>query len=184
LIGLAVVSDLCRMVVAWTFLLSAVWKVRHSVGFSVVIAGAARRPLPAWSARLGPFVVLLEILIAAGLILGFPEVWVSSLAAALFLIAFSVFLVRADSLANGCGCWQPARRGDTGAAPYLVRNAVLIVLAALGAAQPRALSLASQAVVVAIALLPAWLVMEVPTVIELLRPTGAGRLTARLDTQR
>jgi uncharacterized membrane protein YphA (DoxX/SURF4 family) len=170
--------------VALTFLLSAAWKVRHSVGFSVVIAGAARRPLPAWSTRLGPFVVLLEIVIATGLLLGFPEAWASSLAAALFLIAFSVFLARADSLANGCGCWQPARRGDTSATPYLVRNAVLIVLAAIGAAQSRALSPASQAAVAAIALLPAWLVMEVPTVLELLRPAGARRVPARLGAQR
>jgi hypothetical protein len=172
------------MVVALTFLFSAAWKVRHSVGFSVVIAGATRRPLPAWSTRLGPFVVLLEILIAAGLLFGFPEIWIASLAAGLFLIAFSVFLARADSLANGCGCWRPVRRGDTSAAPYLVRNGILIVLTAIGAAQPRAVSIASQAAVIAIALLPAWLVMEVPTVLELLRPTGARRVTARLGTQR
>jgi hypothetical protein len=181
---MTLVSDMCRMVVAVTFLLSAAWKVRHSAGFSVVIAGAARRPLPAWSAGLGPFVVLLEILIATGLLLGFPEVWVPSSAAALFVIAFSVFLARADSLANGCGCWQPVRHGDTSAAPYLARNTVLVALTAVGAVQPRALSLASQGVMAAIALLPAWLVMEVPTVLELLRPTGARRVVARLGAQR
>ncbi|SRR5260221_4365375 len=180
---MAAVSDLCRIIVAITFLLSAAWKVRHSIGFSVVIAGAARRPLPAWSTRLGPLVVLLEILIATAL-LGFPEVWVSSVAAALFLIAFSVFLASADSLANGCGCWQPVRRGDTSAAPYLARNAVLIVLTAVGAAQPRALSLASQAVLVSIAVLPALLVMEIPTVLELLRPADVRRVAPRLGTQR
>jgi hypothetical protein len=172
------------MVVALTFLLSAAWKVGHSVGFSVVIAGATRRPLPAWSTRLGPFVVLLEILIAVGLLFGFPEIWIASLAAGLFLVAFSVFLARADSLANGCGCWRPVRRGDTSAAPYLVRNGVLIVLTAVGAAQPRAVSIASQAAVTAIAVLPAWLVMEIPTVLELLAPTSARRVTARLGTQR
>jgi hypothetical protein len=180
----ALVADLARFIVAFTFLFSAFWKARHSAAFTAVIAGAARRRLPAWSSRMGPLVALLEVVVAIGLLLGYPEIWISSLVAATFLIAFSVFLARADSLANGCGCWEPVRRGDASAAPFLVRNAVLIVLAAIGATQQSTLGIAPQAAVAAIALLPAWLVMEIPTVLELLRPGGAKRVATRLGAER
>jgi len=80
-----IVSDLCRAVISRASLLSAAWKLTHFTGFGVVVAGAARKQLPAWSTRLGPLVALLEIFVAVGL-LGFPQIWLPSVAAVLFLV--------------------------------------------------------------------------------------------------
>jgi hypothetical protein len=169
----------CRAVVAVTFLLSAVWKLRNRADFGTVLASAF--PALSWKrgAWLGPTVGTLEIVISASLV-AFSQSWIPAFAAIAFLIIFSIFLARAKSLANGCGCWRPVRRGHTGAAPYLVRNTILIVLAAAGAAQGDAMTIGSQTAVVAIALLPAWLIMEVPTIVDLLRQAGNERLTASI----
>jgi uncharacterized membrane protein YphA (DoxX/SURF4 family) len=166
---LSEVIILMRSVVAIAFILSAVWKLSHRAAFDAVVAGNSWRILRrAPRSTLGPAVALLEILIGIGMLVAFMP-WITITAAVLFLVIFSIFLLRANSLANGCGCWNPARHGRAQAAPYIVRNGLLICLAIAGAAPAHGPGIALRVGVVGVALLPAFLLMEIPTVLDLVR---------------
>jgi uncharacterized membrane protein YphA (DoxX/SURF4 family) len=165
---------LCRAIVGCTFVLSAYWKLRHRTVFDAVVAGAARAPIARSHPKplrrvLAPAVATLEFVVAGALFL-LPIAWIPALAAVLFLIIFSGFLLRAGTLANGCGCWRPPQSGHSDASPYLIRNGLLIGLAAAGAVSSQALAPAPRIALIAAGLLPALLIMEIPAVAELLRP--------------
>lgn len=130
--------------------------------------------------KIGPLVAGLEILIGIGLLI-FPTFWPLGLAAIVFLIAFSVFLARAGSLANGCGCWRPARRGGSHAAPYLIRNTFLIILSALAGIRAYHLGVTTDIAIIAVSLIPAWLIMEVPSFAELLSSPDRRPRPARIE---
>jgi hypothetical protein len=164
-----VLSELFRSVVAVTFLLSAAWKLRHRADFDAVVAGANRRLRGHRAGAIGLLVAAAEISIGVTLIV-IPASRIPAIFAVIFLIAFSIFLSRADSLANGCGCWSPAQRRNANAEPYVIRNALLAILAIAGAVAPHFAGIGSEVLLAAVALLPAWLVMEIPTVAALLRP--------------
>lgn len=170
---------LCRSIVAITFVLSAAWKLRNRADFNAVVAGGPLRLRGLWQTSLAPAVALLEIVIGAGLLL-FPGSWPLGAAAVLFLVVFSVFLARAGSLANGCGCWRPVRRGSGTAKPFLVRNGLLIVLAGVGTLPSHGLGVGAQVTLAAAAALPAWMIMEIPTVAELLSSPARRRGPARV----
>jgi hypothetical protein len=157
---------LCRLIVAITFVMSAVWKLSHRIQYRAAVVTAWHLPakLVTASALVVPVV---ELLVGASLI-ALPATRLPVIAAALFIVGFSLFLARAQSLANGCGCWRPARQGTGSARPYLARNALLAILAALAASSPASLSPRTEAVIFAIALLPAWLIMEAPVIVEVL----------------
>lgn len=162
---------LSRDLVALTFLFSAAWKLRNRADFAVALASA----LPRIGRRghlVGPAVGSLEVGIGAGL-LALPTWWEFGLAAVLFLIIFSAYLTQADSLANGCGCWRPVRRGRAPAWPYLVRNGLLLLLAAAGSVYRHGLAPGAEVALAAAAVIPAWLVMEIPNVTQLLASTTA-----------
>jgi len=171
---------LCRSIVGITFLLSAAWKLRHREDFNVVVASSSWRLSRTARVALGPVVGVLEVVIGVGLLL-FPTSWPLVLVAILFLVGFSVFLARAGSLANGCGCWRPVRRGGGRAGPYLARNALLIALAAAAGLHSYTIGIASEITLVAVALLPAWLIMEVPNFADLLNSPVRRVKAARIE---
>jgi hypothetical protein len=160
---------LCRTILAATFILSAVWKLRNRAQFRVVLVAGPLRLGGVAQKAIGPAVASLELAIAAALLL-FPTSWPLGLAAITFLVAFSIFLARSHSLANGCGCWRPARRGGGGVRPYLIRNGLLIAIAAFGSIPAHGIRIGDQIALAALSLLPAWLVMEIPALAEILTP--------------
>jgi hypothetical protein len=163
----------CRAIVGFTFILSAFWKLRNRAVFDAVVADGARvsprEHHPSRGHILAPAVALLEFIVGAGLFF-LPIPWIPALAAVLFLIIFSVFLLRAPTLVNGCGCWRPPQSGQANASPYLVRNGFLIILAGLGAASEQTVGIGARFALIATGFLPALLVMEVPAFVELMRP--------------
>jgi len=167
---MAALYMLCRAIVALTFFFAASWKLRNPVVFNAVVAAGVGGSTPRrFRALIWLIVAVLEILLGASLLISRLS-WPPGVAAIGFLIVFSIFLLQAGSLTNGCGCWRPPQSGRTDATPYLVRNALLIMLLSIGTAGDSTLSIASEATLIAIAVLPALLLMEVPTVIALIRP--------------
>ncbi len=174
---------LCRCLVAVAFLMSAGWKLRNKAGFNVVMSGSSSVLLRKASiaTALRPALSLAEAVAAIFLIVAASQIYVYMATAIALgvLLATSAFLLRADSLANGCGCWRPVRRGRARAAPYLVRNALLIILviaAALPAQRPGA---GLVLVLVVGSLLPAMLIMEIPTVLEITIPVRVQQNSSR-----
>lgn len=165
-----------RTLVALTFVLSASWKVVNRSQFKLVLASASGRLREPWISVLGPVVAFVELAIAVSLV-AFPGYRAPSVAAAASLILFSIFLVRAESLANGCGCWRPTRTGRASPWHYLMRNLPLIALTICTAVvSARTVAAGSEVVLLLVAVPLAWLVMEVPTVAEMLSgSTGSGR---------
>jgi hypothetical protein len=163
--------SLCRFIVALAFLSSAAWKVAHPGHFSAVLAGGP--PASRALARTGPAASLVfaavEMALALTLVLVRPH-WLPAAVTVAFLAAFSAFLIRADSLANGCGCWRPPQAGAPRAAPYVLRNSLLAALAAGGGIGSGTLSPGPAVTLGALAILPALLVMELPTIAELAWP--------------
>lgn len=157
---------LCRLIVAITFVMSATWKLSHRVEYRAAVVTAWHLPAKLVTVSI-PVVPVVELVIGVSLI-ALPANRLPVLAAALFIVGFSLLLARAHSLANGCGCWRPARQGTGSARPYLARNALLAALAVIAASSPAALSPRTEAVILAIALLPAWLIMEAPVIAEVL----------------
>jgi Methylamine utilisation protein MauE len=170
---MALMLAFIRTLVAVTFVFSASWKLANRSQFRLVLASASGRLRGPWLSALGPAVAVAELAIAVSLV-AFPADRAPSVAAAVSLILFSTFLVRAESLANGCGCWRPTRTGRASPLPYLIRNAPLVAVTIYtSVAAPRPVSAGSEAVLLLVAVPLAWLVMEVPAVAEML--SGSGR---------
>jgi uncharacterized membrane protein YphA (DoxX/SURF4 family) len=177
---------LCRAIVGFTFILSAYWKLRNRAVFDAVVAGAARAPAPRKHLRtvrrlVAPAVASVEIVVGAGLFL-LPVAWIPALCSVLFLLIFSGFLLRAGSLANGCGCWRPPQSGHSDASPYLIRNGLLIALAAASAGSSQVPAIAPRIALSAAGLLPALLIMEIPGVVELVRPVRTPAIGGKTRT--
>jgi methylamine utilization protein MauE len=158
---------LCRLTVAATFILSASWKLVHRASFDAVLAGSSRRFRGGRKHALGPVVAAVELAVAVALVVS-PTAWIPSVVAEVFLLAFSVFLARAESLANGCGCWRPPQNHRESARPYLVRNGILVMFTAIGAFGAGGLRLMPWIAVAALAILPALFIMEIPSVAAIL----------------
>jgi hypothetical protein len=146
--------------VAWTLLLSALWKILNRDEF--------RRALPGRLASLGVAVSgmpLLELLIGAALIAPRPLSRPAALAAVVLLAAFTVATARSDALVAGCGCW-PGVPDDLDRRLLLARNAVLVALAVAVAALGSSPTLGASEVAFGLfaGLLLAVLVMETPNV--------------------
>jgi uncharacterized membrane protein YphA (DoxX/SURF4 family) len=167
---------LCRVIVALTFVLSGVWKLQNRPAFIAVVMSSSGRWRGARVSALGPSIAAFELLIALLLLTGFAAV-VGAAAAGFFLIAFSIFLARADSLANGCGCWRPPQQSREELAPYLVRNLILVGLTVVGVAgTPGHVAVGLRFVLIGTALIPAVMIMEIPTIVSVVRqgpPLGA-----------
>jgi uncharacterized membrane protein YphA (DoxX/SURF4 family) len=121
---------LARHIVAVLFLLSGLWKLRnrHLVKRTLRFSLSSR-----WFKRLKGLPIILPIVEAAiALALLGSEAMARSAAAAaaLTVISFSAFLFRIPFEEVGCGCWNSAHLAET-REPYLIRNAVILVLAAI-----------------------------------------------------
>lgn len=159
---------LCRSTVAIAFLLSAGWKLSHPIEFETVMAGAPlslQRIVGSFPLK-GPLVAAAEILIAIAILVDQLR-WIAAFTAIGFLVLFSIFLARADTLANGCGCWRAPQRRKNSAKPYIIRNYLLAAIALISVASGQAATPTAHLALGAAAFLPALLLMEVPTIISL-----------------
>jgi uncharacterized membrane protein YphA (DoxX/SURF4 family) len=158
---------LCRSIVAITFLLSAAWKLRNPAEFQLAISGRLPMFHGKVRERIPQIVAGVELCLGLALLLDLRS-WFIGLLGVVFLIGFSAFLARAGSLINGCGCWRPVRHGPTSARFFLARNLLLIILAGAGSFVARGASAGAELAIVAAALIPSWLVMEIPGIAALL----------------
>jgi methylamine utilization protein MauE len=181
-IFLADLVILCRSIVALAFLFSAGWKISHPGQFNAVVAGGPQslRRVRRRLLSSGPAIAAVEVIVAAALIICRPS-WIPALAAVLFLGIFSLFLLRADSLANGCGCWRAPQRRSDSARFYIVRNSLLAVFACVGGIWNGSAPTGQKVAVAALAIIPALLIMEIPTIAEFMEPRHPAHVTINIE---
>jgi len=149
---------LARCCVGVSFLLSAVWKVRHRLEFEAALPAALRIPGLRRTLR---FVVPAAEMITAGVLLAPARLGtIGAVAGGGLVVVLGSTLLRRD-LSAGCGCWSAAwvNRGA-----LLTRNAILLALSAASIPVSVQLSWSMALFSLAAGTLFAFLVMEIPTI--------------------
>ena len=165
--SVAWLAAVARSSVAVALIATAIWKVFRPVSFeeafrAIVPAATTARHGIAKAARGG--LVLIEVVL--GLFLLLPgTASLAALAAAGLIVAFSVVVVVRAPEHLSCGCWRDAVGLDSPAlfrTATLVRNAVLVGLAAVGSFETSHLGLPQLLFAYCVGLALAALVLEIP----------------------
>lgn len=165
------IAQLARSIVGGSLVLSALWKVRHPSSFRALFRSFSPPPLKDFDYVAVVLTAVAEVALTVALVAPWNGSRTASGFALALLSVFTVVLLRSLGAGGGCGCWRVSRTDKPTRSAFLLRNAVLMGLAAVGLALPSPGNDARLLVAVPIGLLPSLLIMEAPGIMAILKPT-------------
>jgi hypothetical protein len=179
--SMPVVIYAARATIAVTLVMSAIWKLRNALKFRAVFALSIPPPLRSLEVPAVRVLPWMEIAIAGALLAPFS--WLSqraSLGALALIGIFTFFLARIPNMRLGCGCWGSPTH-DIDRKFYLCRNLAMIIVAGLGSI-PVAIPPSNELIfAIAIGLLFAMMLLELPQIISMALSTRTERVVATSD---